>query len=197
MKGFTKKVNGKNKFIPTSRTKSALKKEDVKYKSNNPIKEMKIAYKKHLDDKKKKAKKPLHEIIDEETERRVEELHDDEKAYDDYLDEVGDMNQLVSDYTYSRILKDSDPIAYRVGHSEHDDMTEEEYDDYLDSVGEDADADDLTMGTYSDILKEIDDVAYRTGRNDWSDGERDRLRNEVNSEIDDDASLELGKFEAK
>jgi len=193
MKGFTKD----GKFRPTGRTKSALSKEKIRYKTNNPVKEMKIAYKKHLDEKKKKSKKPLHEIIDDEVEKRVEDLHDDTKAYDDYLDEVGDLNQLVSDYTYSRLLKDSDPIAYRVGHSEHDELSDDEYDDYLDSVGEDADANDLSLGAYSNILKDIDDVAYRTGRNDWSDGERDRLRDEVNSEIDDEASLESGEFEEK
>ncbi len=50
MKGFKKD----GKFRPTgNKAKSGITKEKLKHKSNNPIKEMKISYKKHLDDKKK------------------------------------------------------------------------------------------------------------------------------------------------
>lgn len=245
MKGFK---DSKGKFRPTEKRKSGLKKVDIKFNTNNPIKGMKIAYKKHLDEKKKKEKKPkktLDEIIDEEVERRVENLSNDDDAYDDYLDEVGDMNQLIEDYSFSRVLKESDPTAYRVGMNDwqdmelremeneirseaeesameelegheddkdydeklsdltdekedeirqdkEDELDEERYDDYLDEVGT---GDNEILGNYSTVLKEIDEIAYRTGRNDWADGERDRIRDEVTDEIDEDASLESGEFE--
>ena len=49
MKGFKKD----GKFRPTEKKRSGITKEKFKHKSNNPFKEMRIAYKKHFDDKKR------------------------------------------------------------------------------------------------------------------------------------------------
>lgn len=89
---------------------------------------------------KKKPKKSLDDIINEEVEKRLDKLHDDEDAYDDFLDEVGDMNQLLDDYSYSTILKESDPIAYRTG-----------LNDYVDSVVRDEE---------HEIRKQAEDEVY-------------------------------------
>jgi len=236
MKGFMKD----GKFRPTgTKQKSALKKKDIG--TNNPFKGMKIAYKKHIEEKKKKES--VGDIIDAETEERLEKLDNDEDSYDDFLDQAGDSDKLVEDYGLARILKETDEIAYRVGFTEwqdmelnnledeinreavesaeeeleeheedsnydlrleslistkedeirqdkEDELDEGEYDDYLDEVGGSA-----NIGSYSRVLKEIDNVAYRTGMNDWIDGERERIRDEVKDEIDEDASLKSGEFE--
>lgn len=50
-----------------------------------------------------------------------------ENEYNEYLDELYD----VGIWSFSKLLKDSDPIAYNVG-----------YDDFLDSQGLDEDAED-------------------------------------------------------
>jgi len=50
------------------------------------------------------------------------------EAYDDYLDEVYDLASVGFSYAASRVLREVDPIAYRVG-----------FWDWLDSEGIDSD----------------------------------------------------------
>lgn len=57
------------------------------------------------------SEKKLEEILEAETEKKVEELSDDDDAYIEYLDETGP--SILDNYSASKILKESDPIMYR------------------------------------------------------------------------------------
>ena len=241
-KGFK---DDKGKFRPTEK-KTGVSSKDV---SLNPDDKKPSKVNQDSADKIKK-KKSLDEIISIEVEERIENLDEDE--YDDFLDE-GDLNQLVEDYSFSRVLKETDPTAYNVGFNDwqdsrltdmereinreaisqaeeelddeldkkdltddqrekiieeklddlieekedkireekEDELDEEQYDDFLDEVGT---GDNEILGAYSRILKEIDPTAYRVGFSDWTDGERDRIADEVKDDIDEELSLELQVF---
>ena len=81
MKGFKKD----GKFIPTGKKKSGITKEKLKHKSNNPIKEMKISYKKHLSDKKKANNKK---------EKDAGLVQDNADEYDVTVDVVNEIQEL-------------------------------------------------------------------------------------------------------
>lgn len=233
-KGFK---DDKGKFRPTEK-KAGVSSKDV---SPNPDDKKPSKVNQDGADKIKK-KKSLDDIIDAETEERIEKLDEDE--YDDFLDETGDLNQLVEDFGFARVLKETDPTAYRVGMNDwqdsrlsdmeseinrdavsqaeeelegkeddkdfekklddliekkedeireekEDELDEDQYDDFLDEVGT---GDNEILGSFSRILKEIDPTAYQVGFSDWTDGERDRIKDEVTDEIDEEESLESQKF---
>ncbi len=186
-------------------------------------------------------KKDIETIIDEEVERRIDNLTEDE--YDDFLEENP---SVLDNFAHSEILRESDPTAYRVGLNDYvdgvvrdeerelekkaeeevdddfeafglkekdrnedpyfeaiekrkDELTEERidelhddtemYDQFLDEVGVSE-----NVGGIGNILREVDPTAYRVGFADWSDGERDRIHDEVTDEIDEDASISSGEF---
>jgi len=81
MKGFTKD----GKFRPTGNKKSGITKEKLKHKTNNPFHEMKIAYKQHVDDRKKDSLKKA------KVEKIVEENADE---YDVSVDVVKEIQKL-------------------------------------------------------------------------------------------------------
>lgn len=60
-----------------------------------------------------------------------------ENEYNEYLDELYD----VGIWSFSKLLQDSDPIAYNVG-----------YDDFIDSQGLDEDAEDSEDEENEDLL---------------------------------------------
>ena len=175
-KGFKDK---KKKFHPTEKNSSGVSSKvlSTKKQSSNP------------DNKKAKElknKKSLDEIISIEVEERIENL--DEDQYDDFLDEVGDLNQLVEDYGFSRVLKETDPTAYNVGFSEWQDsrlsdmereinreatsQAEEELDDKLD------DKKDLTDEQREKIIEEeLDDLISK---------KEDEIREEKEDELDEE-----------
>lgn len=127
---------------------------------------------------------------------------DYEEAYDEMLDEMG--AAVLSQYSVSRLLKETDPIAYDVGmndyesslladHQEDPDMYSEMFDEdeELTPEGEkmlkemyDEMLDEFTIDslleTYdaSRLLKETDPIAYRVGLSDYeSSMEEDEDRN--------------------
>jgi hypothetical protein len=241
--------NNDKKGKVNSKDAKDSKDSKVDKKSAEDIKKLKSDHRerKHNESKEVEPKKSLDEIISDETEKRLDELEDDEDAYDDFLDDVGSMEQLFDDYSYSHIIKETDDVMYRTGLNDYVDsvvrdeehelkkqaedevynnledygLTEDDYqndpffeavdkkydelyeerveelhDDtssYDDALDESPDPD--MGGSYSSILKEVDPTAYRVGKSDWIDGERERVEEEVRDEINEDESLEKGRFE--
>ena len=126
---------------------------------------------------------------------------DYEDAYDEMLDEMG--AAVLSQYSVSRMLKETDPIAYRVGMNDYESslladhqydsdmysemfdedenltptgekMLKEMYDEMLDESGVEA-----LLNNYdaSRLLKETDPIAYRVGLSDYESSMEEDDRN--------------------
>ncbi len=133
-------------------------------------------YMKHLAkfNKDDKPKKSLDDIISEEVEKRVEELADDNDAYDDFLDEVLTMEKLIEDYSYSRILKETDDVMYRTGHN-----------DYVDSLMQDEER-ELEQKAEAELEDEKDGKEYT--QKELSD-RTDKLTKEREEELMNDTEM--------
>lgn len=180
--GGQRRINGKNFY------------GNVYYLGSNVIsRPAGVSHKQHIKElsgeRKAREKKDLDTIIDEEVERRVENLSEDE--YDDYLDEFG-TSELFSNYSYSDLLKSSDEIAYRTG-----------YNDWLDSEIRDMER-EIEKEAEERLRDKLDEEAdelikersiKEENKEDWIDekiderldDEIENVREEKEEELDEDA----------
>ena len=170
MKGFKKD----GKFRPTgNKQKSALTKEKLKHKTNNPIHEMKIAYKKHVDNKKKEKVQKLSD------EKLIEEGGSEdslEDALEALLDELG-YNPLAPDQEVvtepddveapDPRQEDTDEDGYADAFDAFPEDPEEWFDTDGDGIGNNADTDDDNDGVLDD------DDAFPLDDTEWLDTDAD------------------------
>ncbi len=88
----------------------------------------------------------------------------------------------------------NDEMETEVREEKEEELDNDAYDDWLDNLGDDVGVGSLNIGSPARVLQDIDPTAYRVGYSDWSDGERDRITDEVTNEIDEEESIKAGEF---
>ena len=81
---------------------------------------------------------------------RLENLKD---SYNDSLDEMGTVKIGTLEYQASRVLREIDPIAYRVGFSDYSDSEIEEIESDFEEAKEEESEDKETIEEIEDLLK--------------------------------------------
>jgi len=233
------------KFHPTNGSSKGVSKDSVKDDKDTlkTPKKKELKVEEEFDINSSENQKKLEDIIDKETEKRLEALDEDDDAFVDLID---DSPHMLDDVSYSRLLKESDDIAYRTGLNDYvdgiltdmendfisdaeieaeekleghekdknydeklskmvDDIAErlreekdkeltDEPDQYNEALDETpAEARDFNGGVYR-VLKEVDPIMLHEAFNDWQDGERDRVRDDVGVDIDEEESVKKGHF---
>ncbi len=130
------------------------------------------------------------QIEKEAEERATEEIEENPKDFG--LTEKDIEND--EDVYLNKLQQRTDELDSVVSQEKEDELDNDAYDEFLDNLGDDVGVGSLNIGSPALVLKEVDPTAYRVGYSEWSDGERDRITDEVTDEIDEDESIKTGMF---